>query len=153
MVLHTHHVCAGRGMTLLEIVVALSMLATLLVALGASLGTLGNQSELNRQLAVVDAEVGNALSVIHTAPFDAIGQDLVGHGFVSVGNFSYRKDLGAAPSSLPNGQVTIALLGVTVNPADGTVVLPDPLGLNVTIAWDMALTSTTSRTFATVRTR
>ena len=148
------HAAFGRkGVTLFEIVIALSVLTILLVSLGAALGTFGRQTEMNRQLAIATSEAGNALSLIHTAPFDAIGQDVAQHGFVSIGNFAYRKDLAGAPSNLPDGQISMTLLGVTVDPADGAVKLPDPLTMNVTVSWTMAGGATASRTFATVRTR
>jgi hypothetical protein len=114
---------------------------------------LGNQSEMNRQLAVVDAEVSNALSIVHTAPFETIGQELISNGFTAVGGFAYRKNLSVNPSNLPNGQITVTLVGAVAAPNGGNPVLPDPLTLNVTISWDMAMSAPATRTFASVRTR
>mgnify|MGYP001199934521 FL=1 len=151
MVLQVH--AGGRkGVTLLEIAIALAVLAILLISLGASFGALGRQSEMNRQLAVVTSEVGNALSMIHTAPFEAIGQELALNGYTALGGFSYRKDLTGIPFCLSDGQVAAALLGVTGAEGSG-VVMPDPLNINVTVSWTSAAGAALSRTFATVRTR
>ena len=57
---HIHAAFGRKGVTLVEIVIALSVLTILLVSLGAALGAFGRQTEMNRQLAIATSEAGNA---------------------------------------------------------------------------------------------
>lgn len=121
---------------------------TLLAATsGGLLATLARQTEINRQMAVVDSEVGNALSLIHSAPFETIDQVLAADGFADQGGYVFSKDLSGAPTRLPNGRIDVAFRNVTGTP------LPDPLYVDVTISWDMPPAGRETRTFVAVRTK
>jgi len=121
---------------------------TLLAATsGGLLATLARQTEINRQMAVVDSEVGNALSLVHSAPFETIDQVLASDGFVALGGYVFRKDLSGAPTRLPNGRIDVAFRNVTGPP------LPDPLYIDVTISWDAPPAGQQTKSFAAVRTK
>jgi hypothetical protein len=134
-------------MTLLEIMIAIVVFVMLVVSSGGILAALARQSDLNRQMAVVDSEVSNALSLIHTAPFDSIGNGLVTDGYQDLGSNVFRKDLAGDPTELTDGQLNVTLRNVTGVP------LPDPLFIDVVISWDCPPGGLVSRQFVTVRTR
>lgn len=134
-------------MTLIEIMIAIIVLTLMAASSGGLLVALARQSELNRQMAVVNAEVSNTLSLIHAAPFDSIGADLAVDGFANQGNFVYQKNLAANPTNLSGGTLTVAFRNAAGIP------LPDPLYVDVTITWDAPPSGQDSRSFVTVRTR
>lgn len=139
--------CSRLGMTMIEVMLAVSVLSMLVVSTGGAMLALMRQNEFNQQLALVDSEAGNVLSLVHAAPFDSIGTELQANGFVDMGNDTYQKDLGVAPFFLPQGTVSVTYLGV----AGGVV--PDPLQLNMVVSWNRMQASPMVRTFAAVRTR
>jgi hypothetical protein len=135
------------GMTIVETMMAVLVLTILAAAVGGLLTALARQTEINRQMAVVNSEVSNALSLIHAAPFESIGNLLVADGYVDQGGSVYRKALSAAPHNLANGALNVSFRNVT--PPD----LPDPLYIDVVIAWDCPPSGQDTRSFVTVRTR
>jgi prepilin-type N-terminal cleavage/methylation domain-containing protein len=140
---------AGRaGMTLLETIMAIAVITILAAGVGGLLAALARQTELNRQMAVVNSEVSNALSLVHSAPYQSIGSTLVADGYVDRGNFSYRKDLSAAPLHLASGTLDVTFRNVVAPPA-----LPDPLRVDVVIRWDCPPMGQATRSFVNVRTR
>lgn len=139
---------AAGGMTLIEIMITVTVLSVFVAAGGLVLASLARQGELNHDLAVVNSEVGNALALVHAAPFDSIAQELLNDGSIDLGNFTYRKILTGAPTYLPQGSVTVQFRDVS---AGG--VLPDPLCIDVTAEWTNTHSGHQLRSFVTVRTR
>ena len=135
------------GITLLDIMVGIVVLTIVVVSSGGVLAALARQGELDRQFAVVESEVSNVLSLIHAAPFDSIGADLAADGFTDLGGFSYRKGLSDSPMSLTNGYLEVTLRDAVDIP------LPDPLYMDVTVAWDVLPDDRITKRFVAVRTR
>jgi Tfp pilus assembly protein PilV len=136
----------NAGMTLLETMGAVMVLSLLVAGVGGLLTALARQTELNRHMAVVNAEVSNALSLIHAAPFASIGTALANDGYTDQGGFVYRKGLAGAPFNLPNGTLDVSLRNVV------GATLPDPLFIDVVVTWDCPPSGTATRGFVTVRT-
>lgn len=134
-------------MTLLEVAVAVVVLTLMCASAGGLLVALARQSELNRQMAVVNSETSNALSLVHAAPFDSIAAELQQDGYVDQGNFVYQKSLAGVPLSLPSGTINVSLRNANGIP------LPDPLYLDINVTWDAPPSGQEVRNYVTVRTR
>ena len=139
---------AASGMTLVEIMISATVLVVFVAAGGLLLGSLARQGELNHDLAVVNSEAGNALSLIHAAPFDTIATQLGNDGYTALGDYLYRKILTGGPTYLPQGSIVVTFRDVT---AEGG--LPDPMYIDVRVDWTSVRAGHQTRNFVTVRTR
>ncbi|MEM7261551.1 MAG: hypothetical protein AAF488_06130 [Planctomycetota bacterium] len=114
---------------MVEVMIAIAILATLALSTLLTLVPIGRQTRLNRELQAATHAVGDVLERIHATPFNDL-QTL------------YPDGQTASVSELQDGQLTVSYDDPTADPAI----------LTLTLSWNSPQISPVTRTFTTVRT-
>ena len=120
---------ANDGFTMLEIVVAVAILATLTFATLQVVVPVSRQGRISRELQVVTAEAKKVLEKVQAAPFKDITR-------------LYPDKTSQSVSCLQGGLVTVDYTGTSA----------DPLYLQVNLSWISPDLGPMTRSFVTVRT-
>ena len=124
------HPRTRQGFTLIEIMIALSLLSILALSTMLAIIPVGRQARLSREMNTAATALRSVLEQVQTLPFDSL------------------------PSRYLQGQVVpvAALSGgqIVINYTDPTV---DPIEISIAISWNSPEMGPYSRTFTTLKTR
>jgi prepilin-type N-terminal cleavage/methylation domain-containing protein len=120
---------AERGLSLLEVVIAVAILTSLTLSATLIFVPVSRQARVNREVAIANSEAKRVMEQVQSVPFKDITK-------------IYPNGRQIIITGLPNGKITTTYEDPTV----------DPLVMRAVISWDSPDLGSMLRTFYTVRT-